>query len=75
MNKQKIKKEKQQDARIKKINHDPKNTWIDRVNNIIEGANVSSAIFTEKLKELEEKGILTLRKKYKSYRNIAFYLL
>ena len=72
MNKQKIKKEKQQDARIKKINHDPKNTWIDRVNNIIEGANVSSAIFTEKL---EEKGILTLRKKYKSYRNIAFYLL
>ena len=63
MNKQKIKQEKIIDTRIKKYNHDPNNNWINRVNKIIEGANVSTATFEDKIVDLENKGILTLRKK------------
>ena len=63
MDKQKIKEEKKTDTRIKKHNHDQNNNWINKVNAIIEGANVSTTIFTNELVELENKGILTLSKK------------
>ena len=62
LDKQSIKTEKAKDDRINKYNHDPKYNWINKINRIIENDNNSLCTFEEKIKELEEQG-LVLRQK------------
>ncbi len=58
LDKQSIKVEKSKDIRINKYNHDPKYNWINKINKIIESNSNSLCTFEEKIKELEEQGLV-----------------